>query len=319
MKLLAASLLILLLSACVGTDPYSQIAAGQAALQATQVARSVSAEQTKGAMSAAVIEQTRYAGEVLALEAQVRGTQEAIGAEQTAVSVQATRSAADLQATAARATAGAVEMQVTQAYQVWWANSLSTATAIASNREIAATKAVAEARREQNWKNLWLIFIGGLVLALFAWLAALIYGFVILTKAKAYVKRKDADRSYIASTVTQAQLPESLPEQDSTEGTIQFLYQAACVVGKSASQIPSDGKMGWSAGPWSRETRRLSMAGAVYVQANKGTFVKLPWRNIDGLYQAITTGKLALPPYPGRGDRQYYAENGNGNGNGVQI
>jgi len=311
---LATVLLLLLLTGCVGTDPYSLIAAGQAAIEATSAARQVSAAETQGAVSAAVLEATRYAGEVMAVEAQVRGTEAAVAYEQTAVAVQATRSAGDLQATAARATSQIVEMQATQAYLVQYASGMSTATAIINERELQATARAGEYKRARSWRNLGLAFGWGIFLFLVAMGGTLVYAMAINAKARAIEKVAHAQYLYGRTIDQQAvqQLPDSLPDApDDNSRTLNFLVRAAHVapLRRDAHQLPSDDLMHWSSGPWTKEVKRLVKAGAVYVRSGKGSYIKDPYRTIEGLYQAIVSGSLKLPPYPTPEEYRYLVGN----------
>jgi cbb3-type cytochrome oxidase subunit 3 len=206
-------------------------------------------------------------------------------------------------------------LQSTAAYLVQYGAAMSTATAIIRDREIEATAAVAAGRRARSWRTLGLVFGWGVMLLALVFMAMLIHILWLRGKAQAEILRSRA-AILSGSPSPPAQLPPSLPPDNSPDGTIQFLYQAAQVVGGDAVCIPSDDKMGWSPRPWTRETKRLVAAGALYVQPGRGSYIKLPYRNITGLYTAVTTRRLALPPYPAGDGRINNAWNGNGNGNG---
>jgi len=296
----------LLLAGCVGADPYSMIAAGQAAIEATSAARQVSAAETRGAVDAALLESTRYAGEIMAVEAQVRGTEAAVAYEQTAIAVQETRSASDLQATAARATSQVIEMQATQAYLVQYASGMSTATAIIQQRELMATATAGEYARARSWRALALFLGWGVAVGVLGLFGTLVYAAIINARARAAEKLAHADYLYRRGIVDQTpQLPAGPGDAAENNGTVQFLWDCASVAGSGSSVIPSHRRMQISSRPWQREVKRLVKAGAVAIEPNRGSRIKSPYHNIDRLYGAITSGGLALPPYPTEDEYQY--------------
>lgn len=307
---------LLLLTACMGADPYTQRAAANGAIEATTIARQVSAQETAGAITAAEAEGTRYAGELLAVEAQIQGTRAAIEAEQTAVSIQDTRSAADLQATAYRATSQIIQMQSTQAYLVQHAQAMSTATAVVHNRELYATAVAASNQRARSWRFLGLFLGWGLAIITLAMLGTFVYAIYLRARVSAKLFEERELRMMGRDLPRLQELPAGLPQTDGPEATLNFLRRAAAIAGKEASQIPSDDRMKMSARPWSREVHRLVAAGAVAVVPGQGSTIKIPWRNIERLHRAIETGSLKLPPYPTGGGYRYYDENGNGDEDG---
>lgn len=308
-------LLCLLLTACVGADPYSQIAAGQAALKATDIARQVAAEQTRGAMDAAEIEGTRYAGELLAIDAQIRGTQEAAAYQQTEIALQATRAVLDLQSTQARATAETIRLQSTAAYLVQYGAAMSTATAIVVNREVSATAVVRASNRANAIRWAGIVFLWGLVGSMILALVMIVHVLWLRGQAQAEILRSRA--AFLAGPP--ADPPQLLPPDNGRREATDFLRQAATVVGSDAMILPRYELMGWSAERWKRVTDALQAAGALVKLSGKGSYIRMPYRNVGGLYQAVVSGKLALPPAPTGGTSQYYPPNGEQNANAAPI
>lgn len=297
---------VVFLTACVGADPYSQIAAGQAALQATAIARNVAAEATRGAINSAVLEQTRYAGEVLAVEAQIRGTEEAIAYQQTQIALQSTRAAAEYQSTQYAATAAAINIQSTQNYIVQYGAAMSTATAIVVNQQIYATSAVRAANRASAIRWTGVIFLMGLAGCVLLAFLMIIDGLHRRGKARADVIHLRERWLYERDA---AQIPPQLPasppgrEEDSDDpktNVVQLLFAAANVVGKGSERIPRHSDLpGFSAARWTDATNSLATSGAVIKVSRSGTYIRDKYRDIDGLYQAIMDGSLVLkPPSP---------------------
>jgi hypothetical protein len=307
LRILCVSVVVLLLSGCVAGDPYAQIAAGQAALQATAVAKQVSAERTRGAISALVLEQTQMAGEALALEAQARGTQEAIEYQQTSVAMRAaeialqdTRAASNLYATQAEATAQMVVIQGTIVAGLRNSYFYATQTAI----PVQAQLAVAAAWRENRVKNTWTVLFVGLVVVLLAFLGVLVSLLFMLGRAAA-TERLARARYIIDSAAGKGQIIDHLPadpppalNDGGRSDVIELLYQSAGIVGSKSTKIPADHVIGWSPKRWTDVTNVLVNSGAVMKVDRVGTHIKLPWRDIEGLYQAVASGKLRLVPLP---------------------
>ncbi len=294
-----AALLCLLLAACA-TDPYSQIAAGQAALEATQVARDVNAERTRGALDAFDIQRTQYAGEVLALQAQIESTREAIGAQATSVALQATKAQGDLEATGSHATAETIRLQTTAGYLVQYGAAMSTATAIVNERDLSILAEKRTADRANFLRWLGVLFLAGIgaviIVGLFVWID------VIRRQAL-------AETAYKYWRLSNEELPRLLPPDDERREVTEFLRQAAAVKGKDSEVLPRYDAMGIPADRWMKITGLLDRANALIKVQGKGSTIRLPYRNIGGLYQAVTTGQLRIAPLPSEDVRQYWAQN----------
>lgn len=293
---------VLLLSACASTDPYVQIASGEAALQATAIARNVAAQETRGALSAAVIEGTRYAGEVLAVEAQLRGTEEAIAYQQTEIALQDTRAASEFQATQAAATSSAIRIQSTQNFIVQYGAAMSTATAIVVQQQIYATSAVRAENRSNaiRWTGVVLLF--GLVVCFLLALAMIID--VLHRRGIAQADLLHARGDWLTQRAATPQLPagpaSTAGDPDPKDEVIQLLFASANIVGKNSARIPRHSDLpGFDPNRWTLATNSLVQSGAVIKVERSGTYIRQPWKTINGLYEAITTGRLHLqPPHP---------------------
>jgi hypothetical protein len=306
---LCFALLCLLLSACA-TDPYSQIAQGQAALEATSIARQVNAAATEGAVSAAVLEQTRYAGEVLALQAQAEGTQAAIQASETGIALQATRAAGDLQATVSHATAETIRLQSTAGYLVQSAQMMSTSTAIVNERELAilTKKRIADRANLLRWFGaLFLAGIGAVVL----------FGLVVWIDVIRRQALADTAYRYWRMTSDEA-LPRLLPPDEERREVTEFLRQAAAVVGSDSHVLPGYRVVGYNADKWTRLTDALQRVGAILKYQGKTTTIRAPYDTVGGLYQAVTTGKLRITPLPTEGAPRIWPQNSEQNRTGGQ-
>lgn len=282
-------LFLLLLTACA-TDPYTQIAAGQAALEATSIARQVNAEETLGAIDAASAEGTRYAGEVLALQAQAEGTQAAIQASETGIALQATQAAGDLQATGSHATAETIRLQTTAGYLVQYGAAMSTATAIVNERDLAILSRRRTADRANLLRWFGVLFLGGIG-------AVVLFGLVVWIDV---IRRQTlADTAYQYWRLSHDEdLPQLLPPDGERREVTEFLRQAAAVKGKDSEVLPRYDAMGIPAERWMRITSLLNRANALIKVQGKGSTIRLPYRNIGGLYQAVSTGKLRITPLP---------------------
>lgn len=293
-------LFLLLLAACAGGDPYSQIAAGQAALQATAVAQSAARQATQGAINAMQYEQTQLAGEALALQAQAKGTQEAIAYEQTSVAVQDTRAASDLQSTQLAVTASALELQTTLDAAARNSQFYATQTAI----PLIITAAVRAENRSNAIRWTGIIFLFGMG-------CATIFAFVMLVDALhkrslAGSYERAARAGYFADSARGKiidQLPAGpapLPGDNGRGEIIELLRVASSAVGPQSRRIPRYSDLpGWSGPRWSKPTQTLQHSGAIMIIDREGTFIKQPYKNIDGLYQAVVSGRLILrPPLP---------------------
>jgi hypothetical protein len=314
---LAAVCLLLLLTACVGTDPYSQIAAGQAALQATQSARRLAQEKQLQQANAAAYEATRAAGEALAVEAQIRGTAEAVEYQQTAIALQSTQSAGDLQATSNKATADVVMLQSTAAYLVQYGAAMSTGTAIIQQREIQATAVYAAAARGRSWRFAGLVLGWGLATALLMMLAMLIH--ILWLRGRAQARVIEA-RAGLFANQTAAQLPASLPADDGRKEVSDFLYQSAIILGRNSNRLPRhDVMQGWSAERWTRVTDTLQRSGGIVKVAGRGSYIRGKYNDIGGLYQAVTSGMMTLTPPLSAGVSRNYPPNGEQNAERAEM
>ena len=291
-----AAVFCLVLTACVAGDPYSQIAAGEAALKATQAQRGVSAEQTRGALDVFAIEQTRQAGEELAIQAQAKGTQEAIAYQQTAIALNSTT-------TSAVATNGAVMMQTTIDAGLRNSHYYATQTAI----PLASMRQVDSARRANVLRWVGVLFTAGLGAVVL--LALVVFVDVVRRRSLAA-----AAWQIYRSSQAALDLPAIPPQTSARKEMTDFLYQAATVAGSSSQVLPRHDKLNMSADKWTRFTGLLVSMGALIKVGGRGSFIRQPYRTVGGLYQAVASGKLAIPPSPTVDMRQYWAQNVEQNG-----
>jgi hypothetical protein len=68
-----------------------------------------------------------------------------------------------------------------------------------------------------------------------------------------------------------------------------------------------------SAERWTRITDILQSMGLLVKIKGRGSYIRQPYRTVGGLYQAVTSGKLRVPPLPTGNVRQYWAQNGEQN------
>lgn len=334
--MLVMLLIALSLAGCTGgvSDPHALIAAGEAALQATDAAIYALGEEARGTAAAIAAEERQSA-----LEA--RRTEQAMTLQQTESAGQVTATVGASWAIEARATAQAVELQATQSAYLHMLSAKATEARIETLRQEETS------RSEQNrqWHQFWYNFVSVLAIgiSLFGVAPAMVR---LLWKLSAYAvewadrKRRMLDTA--SGPFVLYQLPDgndmwmpatdawhmrprpgyavglpTIPQADRLEPageTIdepniddtqvlagRLVLDAIGIEGQQGVIIPSwrslrnNGRQ-WSSRPWQRAVQWLSERGAVDVVEKDGTYLAEPYPTLYSLNVALVANQLSPTP-----------------------
>ena len=283
----------ILLSACVPSDPYGMVAAGNAAIQSTQAAR----QEQQRALQYQQAQSTLQSG----------ATQSALDAELSQLSI--TQTAVEV-----RATQAATTRQAYQAQSAYYATSTAVYIA-AQSAQIAAVRARAQANFDAA---LWFLFRLALsVIALYLLFIigrALVQVYIVrrttLTTDQGYVL-PDKVGSYTTYQFIPYQLPpvNDAPSSDrdpppindwrkkptSRMEVLELVGKSIQLQGGSSNIIPSDDRLGMSSEKWQRITGILKQSATIYSIPGQGTFVLEEIGSLRDLLSALNRGAFPSP------------------------